>query len=457
MIVAALVAGELAAPTRPGALTGPRQRGADPAAWAGPVGRLVATGLRGAEQNDPVAAFYARRGWRPLWTQGSQLRPEAAAVVAQLAAADDQGLAAPDYLTPALQSDLSAARTRDPDRLARAEVGLSRAFASYLADLRGRRTLDRLAFVDPGLRLDPIDAGVILEQIAGARDLRHAIAAASMRSPPYETYRRAWLAERNRRGQEDLAQADWERPVIAGLERLRAIPANPGPRYIVVDAASAQLELWENGRVVDAMPVGVGKVQEPTPEMAGLIRYAVFRPYWNVPPDLTRDRIAPQVVAHGLAALQAQHLEVLSDWTDNAVPMDPAALDWAAVGTGSASLHLRQRPGPDNMMGKVKFMLPNPLGVYLHDTPLKALLKQTRRNVSAGCVRLSDASRLTSRLLGDGAVPTGVDAEHKVDLSRPVPVFITYLTAAPGKTGFDARPDVYGRDPALLARIGRSR
>jgi murein L,D-transpeptidase YcbB/YkuD len=232
------------------------------------------------------------------------------------------------------------------------------------------------------------------------------------------------------------------------------LPADFGPRFILVNAASQMLWLYQDGQVVGSMRVVVGKPTEQTPVMAGVISYADFNPYWNVPPDLARDSIAPRVLRQGVAYLASQHLEALSDWSANAAVLDPNTVDWSAVAAGRQVLRVRQRPGPDNMMGSVKFMLPNPLGVYLHDTPRKDLFGARERDFSAGCVRVQNAGALAQWLF-DGPVtpPPPGEAEVRVDLPNPVPVYIVYLTAEPGPHGLTFPPDIYHRDPALLAQM----
>lgn len=249
----------------------------------------------------------------------------------------------------------------------------------------------------------------------------------------------------------------YERLVLANLERLRALPADLGRRFILVDAAEARLWMFEGGRPVDSMRVIVGKESEQTPMMAALMRYVVLNPYWNIPTDLVRERIVPGVQTNGLGFLRQRRYQILSDWSDSPVPVDPASVDWAAVGAGRRELRVRQLPGSDNFMGAMKFMMPNDLGIYLHDTPARELFDQPGRRFSSGCVRLEDAQRL-ARWLFEGRVPrpNGV-AEQRVDLPRAVPVYITYLTAAPAPQGIVFRNDAYGRDAPLLARMGNRR
>jgi murein L,D-transpeptidase YcbB/YkuD len=241
------------------------------------------------------------------------------------------------------------------------------------------------------------------------------------------------------------------------LERARALPAQLGRRYVLVDAAAARLWMYEDGRAVDSMRVAVGKPSEATPMMAAMIRSLTLNPYWNVPPDLVRERIAPGVVSQGPSLLRNLRYEVLSDWSDDATRVDPSTVDWQAVLAGRRELRVRQLPGGSNAMGQMKFMFPNQLGIYLHDTPDRSVLRGEARLVSAGCVRLEDAPRLARWLMGETPRARGAAPEQQLSLPEPVPIYITYLTVAPEPQGVALREDVYNRDPAQLAALnGRS-
>jgi L,D-transpeptidase YcbB len=248
--------------------------------------------------------------------------------------------------------------------------------------------------------------------------------------------------------------AKYERLVRVNLERARAIPADPGRRFILVDTVGATLRAYEDGRVRDRMKVIVGKTDQPTPAMAARISYAVLNPYWNLPPDLAQVR-AQRVLKQGKAYLRQDKLEALSGWDADARMLSPDEVDWKAVAAGTQKLRMRQTPGPHNMMGKIKFMMPNRLGIYLHDTPDKRLFASAERRFSSGCVRLEDWTRLADWVF-DGAPPSpaAVGPETRVDLPDPVPVYITYLTveAKPGG-GLAFRPDPYRRDATLLAAL----
>ena len=247
--------------------------------------------------------------------------------------------------------------------------------------------------------------------------------------------------------------AHYERLIEANVERARALPSPTSGRYLLVDAAAAQLYMYEDGRPVDSMRVIVGKPDHPTPMLAAYVRYAVVNPYWNIPPDLVRERIAVNVLNQGLSYLRDRRYEVLSGWEADARPVDPSTIDWTEVAAGRRDVRVRQLPGQSNMMGDVKFMMSEQLGIYLHDTPDRDLFDAADRRLSSGCVRLEDAGRLAQWLLGRSPQADSASPEQRVDLPEAVPVFITYLTVAPSEGRLVFRDDVYGRDSATLASI----
>ena len=199
-------------------------------------------------------------------------------------------------------------------------------------------------------------------------------------------------------------------------------------RYVLVDAASARLFMVEDGQVRDSMRVIVGKSEAQTPTIASQIYYATLNPYWNVPDDLARTIIAPNVLKYGVGYLTDKHYEVLDSFGEHANAIDPRDVDWKAVADGRETVKVRQLPGPGNSMGEVKFGFPNAHGIFLHDTPKKELFASDQRGLSNGCVRLEDAPRLARWLLGRDASALDADVpEQHVALPRAMPIFITYL------------------------------
>ena len=204
----------------------------------------------------------------------------------------------------------------------------------------------------------------------------------------------------------------------------RALPAHG--RAIVVDAASARLFMIENGQVVDSMKVVVGKPETATPMLKSTLYYATLNPYWNVPAELGRTLIAPNVIKLGTSYLREKGYEVVSAYSDDARIIDPETIDWHAVAAGEKRVFVRQRPGPANSMGQMKFGFANDDGIFLHDTPKKEVFAAANRSLSHGCVRLEDADRLARWMFGREPPNSGV-AEMHVPLPRPVPIIITYL------------------------------
>src|SRR3546814_254213 len=204
------------------------------------------------------------------------------------------------------------------------------------------------------------------------------------------------------------------------------------------------------------MRVVVGKPKHATPMMHAFIRGAALNPYWNVPPDLAAERIAPNVVKQGIGYLKAQKYQVLSDWGTNPTVVDPSTIDWQAVADGRIEIRVRQLPGPENALGNMKFVFPNAQGIFLHDTPERELLGEASRLYSGGCIRLEDAPRFARWLFGRDLKKSGNAPEQRVPIPTLVPLYITYLTAVPSGDSIAYFDDVYGRDAARLAQLGGS-
>jgi murein L,D-transpeptidase YcbB/YkuD len=415
-----------------------------PTPVAPPVPKAAATPLQPVRVSADIAAFYRDRGSRPLWIGRSGPRPEALALAGEIARAADHGLDPARYGAADLAGALAAARSGDPAVRARADLLLSRAFAAFVRDLRvPARGGKGVTWVDSELAPDPPEARALLEAAARAPDLGRHLAEAMAMNPLYTALSRGYA--RRRAASPRLSAAE-EKAIRANLDRARLIPALSG-RYVIVDSGSARLWMIDGGRVEGPMRVIVGKSGMQTPTMAGYIRYVTLNPWWNVPPDLARER-ARKVVKSGPGLLKRENMELLSDWSDRPRVISAAQVNWKAVASGKTSLRMRQRPGGGNVMGAMKFMLPNRLGIYLHDFPDKSLFARSDRRISSGCVRLEDAPRLARFLFGGPAPrPSGPAPEQNVDLPEPVPVYITYLTALPDPArGVALQRDVYARD-----------
>ena len=281
------------------------------------------------------------------------------------------------------------------------------------------------------------------------------------------------LAEDGILGKETLAAlntpvADRVGQIVLSLERLRWLPDFGAGPLIAINIPSFRLWAFADahgaGRATLAMPVVVGKaMRSETPVFIGEMRYVEFSPYWNVPPGILRNELLPRLAADP-AYLTREDMEVVSTRRDGAALPDASA-GVAALHSGEA--RLRQRPGPRNALGGVKFVLPNTMDIYLHATPARELFDRTRRDFSHGCIRVRDPAALAAFVLRDApewtlpqieaAMASGVN--RVVPLATPTPVLVFYTTAiVDGEGRAIFLPDVYGHDRRLIAALrGRSR
>lgn len=390
-----------------------------------------------------IDAFYEARDDAPIWLARKHPLPGATALAALLDRAEADGLDPRAFDRERVIEAIADKRRTDGATL-RDDKILSRAFLLYLHALHRPDPGVDVHHVDAVLAPRPPDPAALLAAAAAAPSLPAFVQAAARMNPLYERVRAAWQSA------SDPAR---RRVLRANLARLRAIPARPGARFVLVDTASARLWMYEGDRPVGSMKVVVGKPGMETPLMTGLIRFVALRPYWNLPPDLVRDSYAPKAVREGWRSITAQRFEVLDGWGPDAETLHPRKVDWAAVAAGDEEVRVRQLPGKGNMMGDMKFMFPNRLGIYLHDTPGRWAFKESERRFSAGCVRLEDAPALLKwAFAGKPPKLPRAAREKAVDLPAPIPVYITYLTARPEADGRIAwAKDVEGRDTQLLA------
>jgi L,D-transpeptidase YcbB len=248
------------------------------------------------------------------------------------------------------------------------------------------------------------------------------------------------------------------------LERWRWLPADFSPLPVAVNIPEFVLRVFSsNHRIAMRMNVVVGKaVRHETPVFAKDMKYIVFRPYWNVPLSITRAEIIPALQKDG-NYLARKDFEV-TDQSGRIVTRAAVSAD-VLLQLRSGKLLVRQRPGPANSLGLVKFMFPNEHNVYLHSTPSQQLFSQSRRDFSHGCIRVEKPAELAAWLLQDqpkwtldnvrAAMQSGPD-NQQVNLIKPVPVVIIYLTAVVEEDGevyfFD---DIYGHDRSLNAVLAK--
>src|SRR5439155_16771068 len=215
------------------------------------------------------------------------------------------------------------------------------------------------------------------------------------------------LALARARRDDDAAQQ-----IAMNMDRWRALPADLGRRYVMVNIPAFRLDVIEDGKSVLGMKVVTGKKSSPTPLLADEMTSIVFSPSWHIPQDIVEKEIKPKLES------------------------DPGYLNRNNM-VADEDGHYRQLPGGGNSLGGVKFLFPNHYNVYLHDTPSQKLFDRVERDFSHGCVRLDEPEALAAYVLRDRpewtaekikrAMATGV--EQAVKLAAPLPIYLAYLTA----------------------------
>jgi len=355
-----------------------------------------------------------------LWS-----RTDATELLAVIGAIGSDGLDPADNDMRALQEALSAGGENDWS--ARASAAFLR-LAGDLGNghLRARSTV---AWHIEGPTLGEAAARGLLARALATHQVRETLMSLLPQHRQYRLLKAALAATppRDKAGIERLR---------ANLERWRWMPRDLGSRYLLVNVPAFTVSLVDQGRVIERRRVIVGKRSTPTPQFAAKVSGIIFNPWWDVPDSIVRESVGALLRNHPAQA--------------------------RARGFVVASGRYRQAPGPGNALGQVKLVMPNPYRVYLHDTPSKQLFDQDVRAFSHGCIRVQDAAGLAASLLGGVPAATNREIGQTIALGRtvqsnlasPLPIYVTYFTAAIEDTGELATfPDIYGRDGPVVAAL----
>ncbi|HEY0511610.1 MAG TPA: L,D-transpeptidase family protein [Thermoanaerobaculia bacterium] len=470
-----------------------------------------------------LPCFYDRRHYAPAWIGDQGLRPDADELVAALADAPADGLDAERYHLADLRQHLAQVRSHPtPGDLAEIDLRLTDAFLRLAADLRNGAVNPELIYDDCEIDLPEVDLSAALESALAAGRVRPALAELAPAHAGYRALKAALAQVREvaarggwppvpdgpplrpgERGDRvaalrarleasgDLAPAATTVPadrdlydaplqdalrelqdrhgldadgalgkgtlaalnvpaerrarqIEINLDRWRWLPRDLGERYIMVNIAGFTLELVDGGKPALSMRVVAGKPTSRTPMFSGTLRNVVLNPYWNVPAGIVKKEILPHM-RRDPGYAERENLEVTRS------------------GSG---VEVRQKPGPKNALGRVKFLFPNRFDVYLHDTPSRSLFSRTVRGFSHGCIRVEKPVELAEYLLQDDpawtpqkiAATLNKGREVWVTIPKPLPVHLVYWTAwVDGAGTLQLRDDLYGRDKPLLDLIAIDR
>lgn len=481
-------------------------------------GTIDASAIEAFAQDRPDAdveglrRLYEARGFRPAWSGGPEEEARVGLVRETLVRAGEDGLDPDAYLVAASQDELAITdallrymRDLRLGRVLPAHVGglielppqdfdpvaaLSEALSTddlerLVADLppphadyvllKGQLARYREIEARGGWPAIPAETEIVLSDAEETRlpllrerlDIELADFAALAVDDDLEPAVRAYqsrngLAVDGRVGPRTLAMLNIAvsrrvKQIVANMERWRWLPRSFERRYVVVNIPDAMLDVLANGQVVLSSRVIVGRPITPTPVFRAEIVGITANPPWNVPASIARNEMLP--LLRGDPMYLADRNMILVNGPEG----DPHGLtiEWNTVERTAFPYQIRQLPGPDNALGRIKFELPNRFSVYLHDTPARNLFARMERFFSHGCIRVEEVAPIASYLL-DGGTEAPESFERALDgdetvllpLEEAVPVYILYLTAVRNRDGtFGFRHDIYGEDEEFIAML----
>ena len=379
-------------------------------------------GERGHQLWREEQRFYKQNGYRLAWSDGKRPRSQAEGLIRALRAAGENGLEPADYHVDELEAAKKSPWT--PEQALDFDLRATGAYLRYAWDL-SRGTIDP-EDIDPQWHAAPrnVDLQNTLASGIGENRIGDSLEKLAPSSPQYLGLK-SQLAKARAGGDLDAAHQ-----IAMNMERWRWLPDELGARYLLVNIPAFRLDAIEDGRSVLDMKVVTGKKDSPTPVLVDRMTTVVFSPYWNIPDDIVEKEILPKV-AQDASYLEKNNIEVADE-----------------------SARYRQRPGPGNSLGQVKFLFPNHYNVYLHDTPAQALFDRVERDFSHGCVRLDRPADLAKYLLRDqpewseAKIAEAMEAgeERSVALKQAVPIYLVYFTAWEENGALKRVADVYGYD-----------
>jgi L,D-transpeptidase YcbB len=415
---------------------------------------------KGAAADDLAAleAFYGERSEPPIWITGMGFSARAQSLIAEIQKAGDWGLPPQAFDLPPV-SDLPAT-TEDQ---AIDELKLDLAALKYARYARGGRLtparISDLFDQKPNLA----DPKAVLIELAGSATPGTYLTSLQPNQEQFEGLRQVLIkavAASKAKGRKPSSDGAIQR-LIVNMERWRWMPANLGSYYVWDNIPAFTARIVKGGKSIYVEKTIVGQVKYATPIFSADMRSIVFNPDWTVPETIKIEDLQPRLrqIRDGVpdtSVLRDNQLTV----SFRGRPVDAETVDWQHANI--LSYTFTQAPGPDNVLGSLKFNFPNRHAVYMHDTVQPELFKETVRTLSHGCIRVHQPDRLALVLLAEDKGWTEQQVKDQlakgrnsgVMLSRPVPVHLTYFTVAFDGIGrMQTYDDVYGLDKKMAEAL----
>jgi len=404
---------------------------------------------------------YMPRNWAPLWSHDGVVTLSGRAMVDALADLESRGLDPRDYDVDRLSALRDSGRLSESTRI-EFESALSTASMRVLRALRTGRVA--VSDAHPRLRFASDSADYALELQLLAQSMRPGDLL-DEHEPPFQQYRllKAALADYRERARTDRALVPLITRITLAMERWRWLPTRFASPTIIVNIPEYRMYMptgeGRRGEELISMGVVVGDARgSHTPVFTDSLRYIVFAPNWNVPASIVKSELLP-IGKRDPYLLSLNNYQIV-DGRGKVLPMNAESVK--ALEANKA--WIRQLPGGTNSLGRVKFMFPNEFDVYMHDSPVQNAFALDRRDMSHGCIRLSQPDALARLLLRNMAgwdstrIETAMNGtdEVRVDLAAPIPVHMMYATAVGNEDGtVTFLDDIYGQDPALATLLVR--
>ena len=401
-----------------------------------------------------LAAFYNARS-DPIWMTDMGFSSEAQAAIDEMLKADDWGLSSAAFDLP------SAGDLPDSvDEQALGEIKLDLAILKYARYARGGRSvpvqLSKLYGMTPSLR----DPKTVLVEIADASEPGVYLQELHPKHVQFQRLHQALLKARAE--SEAGAKPANMQKIIVNMERWRWMPENLGSLHVLLNVPAFTVYVAKDGKPVYTDKIVVGELKYATPIFSADLKSVVFNPEWTVPPTIVRENLLPKLRGGGgffggnTSILKQHELNV----NYNGKRVDPSSIDWNSVNMGAISF--TQAPGPNNVLGKVKFVYPNPYSVYMHDTIKVGLFDKDVRAEGHNCPRVGNPAKIAAVVLAadqnmpqaeiDKLLASGYNSA--VNLTHRVPVHTSYFTAMVDDQGkVETFADIYKLDAGVAAAI----
>jgi len=416
--------------------------------------------LRKSATSDELAAleaFYAERSGAPLWITPMGFSTRAQAVINEIQDADDWGLASEAFDLPPV-ADLPATS----EAQAADEIKLDVAVLKYARFARGgRMTPSRVSdIIDQKASLR--SPKTVLTEIADAAAPDAYLRSLQPKQEQFERLQQALVklrASSKARGRKPPSDPVVQRIVI-NMERWRWMPSELGSYYVWDNIPAFTARVMKNGKSIYVEKTVVGQVKYATPVFSAQMRSIAFNPEWIVPETIKLEDLQPSLRGGGVfgepdtSILREHQLSV----SYQGKPVDASTVDWGRANI--LQYTFTQPPGPENVLGKLKFNFPNRHAIYMHDTIQPEFFDEEVRALSHGCIRVRQPDRLAALLLAEDKGWSAAQVQNLlatgnnsiVPLSRSVPVHLTYFTVVADEKGkLQAFDDIYGIDAKMSA------